>query len=158
VQNGDGEHTLTVRVSPDDLGPVTVKAHISGSSVSIELASGTAAGRDALRALLSDLRRDLAVLVPHSSVAVTTADAGRGDQASSGSGSSSAWAGLAQSGTGSGSGAGAGSGPGSGQSGQPPSGQPSSERSSERNAAAATALDPSLSRSQRDATGIDVFA
>ena len=89
ARSGQGEHTLTLRVSPEDLGPVTVKARITGSSVTIELASGTAAGRDALRALLVDLRRDLAVLVPHSSIAVTTADAPRGDQLATGTGGSS---------------------------------------------------------------------
>lgn len=84
ARSGQGEHTLTLRVSPEDLGPVTVKARITGSSVTIELASGTAAGRDALRALLVDLRRDLAVLVPQSSIAITAPDTLRGDQSATG--------------------------------------------------------------------------
>ena len=91
ARSGQGEHTLTLRVSPEDLGPVTVKARITGSSVTIELASGTTAGRDALRALLVDLRRDLAVLVPHSSIAVTAADAPRGDPLGAGGSSGGAF-------------------------------------------------------------------
>lgn len=92
ARSGQGEHTLTLRVSPEDLGPVTVTARITGSSVTIELASATTAGRDALRALLVDLRRDLAVLVPHSSIAVTAADAPRADQLGTGTGGTSAGA------------------------------------------------------------------
>lgn len=55
-----GEHTLTLQVTPDSLGPVQVKAHIGAAGVRIELLGVTDAGRDGLRALLTDLRRDLA--------------------------------------------------------------------------------------------------
>jgi flagellar hook-length control protein FliK len=55
-----GEHLMTVRVTPEDLGPVTVRAHISATEVRIDLVSPTDAGREALRAALSDLKRDLA--------------------------------------------------------------------------------------------------
>ncbi|WP_323102066.1 flagellar hook-length control protein FliK [Intrasporangium sp. YIM S08009] len=55
-----GEHILTVRVSPEHLGPVTVQAHIGADGVRIELFSATDAGRAAVNAALPDLRRDLA--------------------------------------------------------------------------------------------------
>jgi flagellar hook-length control protein FliK len=55
-----GEHVLTINVTPDNLGPVTVRAHVSVDSVRVELFAPTDAGRDALRAILPDLRRDLA--------------------------------------------------------------------------------------------------
>ena len=55
-----GEHTLTLQVTPESLGPVQVKAHIGAAGVRIELIGATDASRDSLRALLTDLRRDLA--------------------------------------------------------------------------------------------------
>lgn len=55
-----GQHVLTVRVSPEHLGPVTVQAHIGADGVRIELFSPTDAGRAAVHAVLADLRRDLA--------------------------------------------------------------------------------------------------
>jgi flagellar hook-length control protein FliK len=55
-----GEHVITVRVSPEHLGPVTVQAHIGTDGVRIELFSATDAGRAAVHAALPDLRRDLA--------------------------------------------------------------------------------------------------
>ena len=56
---GAGEHVMTVHVTPDTLGPVTVRAHVGGDGVRVELFAPTDAGRDALRAILPDLRRDL---------------------------------------------------------------------------------------------------
>jgi hypothetical protein len=56
----NGEHIVTVRVSPDNLGPVTVRAHLADGSMRVELFAPTAVARDALSALLPDLRRDLA--------------------------------------------------------------------------------------------------
>jgi flagellar hook-length control protein FliK len=55
-----GEHVLTIRVAPENLGPVTVQAHIGADGVRIELFSPTDAGRAAMHAVLADLRRDLA--------------------------------------------------------------------------------------------------
>jgi flagellar hook-length control protein FliK len=57
---GPGEHTMTVQVNPERLGPVTVQAHVSGGNVRIELFAATADGRDVLRQTLPELRRDLA--------------------------------------------------------------------------------------------------
>ncbi len=56
---GDGDHTVTISVTPDNLGPVTVRAHVSGENMRIELFAPSDTGRDALRQLLPDLRRDL---------------------------------------------------------------------------------------------------
>nr|WP_283810079.1 flagellar hook-length control protein FliK [Leifsonia sp. C5G2] len=56
---GAGEHVMTVHVRPDNLGPVTVRAHVGGEGVRVELFAPTDLGRDALRAILPDLRRDL---------------------------------------------------------------------------------------------------
>lgn len=150
VGKADGEHTMTLRVSPDDLGPVTVKAHIAGGTISIELTSGSAAGRDALRALLIDLRRDLAVLAPNSTVAVASADAPRGDSSATGSGAG--WsAGQSASGQ---------------SSGQSASGQDTSDRASsahrgDRDTAALAASAPAApvpAALASSSTGIDLFA
>ena len=150
VGKADGEHTMTLRVSPDDLGPVTVKAHIAGGTISIELTSGSAAGRDALRALLIDLRRDLAVLAPNSTVAVASADAPRGDSSATGSGAG--WsAGQSASGQ---------------SSGQSASGQDTSDRASsahrgDRDTAALAASAPTApvpAALASSSTGIDLFA
>jgi flagellar hook-length control protein FliK len=51
---------MVIKVTPDSLGPVTVQAHISGSDVRIELFAPNDAGRDALRGILQDLKRDIA--------------------------------------------------------------------------------------------------
>jgi flagellar hook-length control protein FliK len=55
-----GEHTMTINVTPDNLGPVTVRAHISAGDVRLELFAPNDAGREALRSILPDLKRDLA--------------------------------------------------------------------------------------------------
>jgi flagellar hook-length control protein FliK len=60
VTSGDGEHTVTVRVTPENLGPVTVRAHVSGQNANIELFAPSDAGRDAIRQIMPELRRDLA--------------------------------------------------------------------------------------------------
>ena len=55
-----GEHVITMRVQPEQLGPVQVRAHIGPEGIRIELVGATDAGREGLRAILTDLRRDLA--------------------------------------------------------------------------------------------------
>ena len=55
-----GEHTMTLSVTPENLGPVTVRAHIGAEGVRVELFAPNDAGREALRAILHDLKRDLA--------------------------------------------------------------------------------------------------
>lgn len=52
---------MTLTVTPDELGPVTVRAHIgSEGTVRVELFAGSDTTRESLRAILVDLRRDLA--------------------------------------------------------------------------------------------------
>lgn len=70
------QHSITLTVSPENLGPVTVRAHIVGSSIRLELHSPSDAGRDALRVILADLRRDLSVAAPGASVDVSARDSG----------------------------------------------------------------------------------
>ncbi|MGW9627836.1 flagellar hook-length control protein FliK [Microbacterium sp. NPDC055521] len=76
ARSPQGQHSITLTVSPENLGPVTVRAHIVGSSIRLELHSPSDAGRDALRVILADLRRDLSVAAPGASVDVSTRDSG----------------------------------------------------------------------------------
>ncbi|WP_186814983.1 flagellar hook-length control protein FliK [Terrabacter aerolatus] len=55
-----GEHVLTIRVSPEHLGPVTVRAHLGADGIRIQLFSPDEVSRAAVHAVLPDLRRDLA--------------------------------------------------------------------------------------------------
>ena len=78
TQAADGDHQLTLTISPENLGPVTVRAHISGGAIHIELHAPTDLGRDALRTILADLRRDLAAAATHATLAISTTDSGSG--------------------------------------------------------------------------------
>jgi flagellar hook-length control protein FliK len=78
AQAADGDHSLTLTVSPESLGPVTVRAHISGGTIHIELHAPNDLGREALRAVLADLRRDLAAAAPHASLVLSASDDGPG--------------------------------------------------------------------------------
>ena len=55
-----GEHVMTISITPENLGPVTVRAHVGPEGVRVELFAPNDAGRDALRSILADLKRDLA--------------------------------------------------------------------------------------------------
>ncbi|MFJ6028446.1 flagellar hook-length control protein FliK [Pseudarthrobacter sp. NPDC092424] len=55
-----GQYTMTLSVTPENLGPVTVRAHIGAELVRVELFAPNDAGREALRSILQDLKRDLA--------------------------------------------------------------------------------------------------
>lgn len=55
-----GQHIMTLKVSPEDLGPLTVRAHIDAAGVRIELFAPAEAGREAVRGLLPELRKELA--------------------------------------------------------------------------------------------------
>ena len=57
---GAGEHVMTVSVTPDNLGPVTVRAHVGAEGVRVELFAPNDLGREAIRAIIPELRRDLA--------------------------------------------------------------------------------------------------
>ncbi|MFF2298471.1 flagellar hook-length control protein FliK [Arthrobacter sp. NPDC058127] len=54
-----GSHVMTLKLSPEDLGPLTVRAHIEGAGVRIELFAPGEAGREAVRSILPELRRGL---------------------------------------------------------------------------------------------------
>ncbi|MFD1721206.1 flagellar hook-length control protein FliK, partial [Amnibacterium endophyticum] len=54
----DGEHVVIVKVTPENLGPVTVHAHVAHGDLDVQLFAPNADGRDALKSMLSDLRRD----------------------------------------------------------------------------------------------------
>jgi flagellar hook-length control protein FliK len=56
---GNGDHVMTINVTPDNLGPVVVRAHVSGDSVRIELVAPTDQAREAIKAIMPELRRDL---------------------------------------------------------------------------------------------------
>lgn len=68
ARQDNGDHTVVVRVAPDDLGPVTVHAQVSDTSVHIELFAPNDAGREAVRQILTDLRRDLNAAAGNASV------------------------------------------------------------------------------------------
>lgn len=81
AQRPSGTHQLTMTVNPDSLGPVTIRAHISAAGdVRVELSGATDAGRDALRTILVDLRRDLAAVMPHATLSVGGAPDASGDR------------------------------------------------------------------------------
>ena len=92
AQRPMGTHQLTMTVNPDSLGPVTVRAHISAAGeVQVEVSGATDAGRDALRTMLVDLRRDLAAVMPHATLNVShgaSADTA-GDRGQQGAGDAS---------------------------------------------------------------------
>lgn len=69
-----GERTLNVKVAPDSLGPITVTAQLGGDGLRVDLTASTDAGREALRAMLPELRRELAA-TGHASLSINTADA-----------------------------------------------------------------------------------
>lgn len=74
ARSPQGEHSITLTVTPENLGPVTVRAHISGSSIRLELHATSDAGREALRVILTDLRRDLSAAAPGASVDLSARD------------------------------------------------------------------------------------
>jgi flagellar hook-length control protein FliK len=55
----DGTHQLTILLNPEELGPVSVVATVKGDQLSVQLTGATETGRDALRAALPQLERDL---------------------------------------------------------------------------------------------------
>ncbi|MFJ6417466.1 flagellar hook-length control protein FliK [Paeniglutamicibacter sp. NPDC091659] len=84
-----GERTLSVNIAPEALGPVTVKAHLGHEGLRVELTAPTEAGREALRAMLPELRRDLAATGAGTVSIGTATDAGTGAGTFSGGGQAS---------------------------------------------------------------------
>ncbi|WP_210479806.1 flagellar hook-length control protein FliK [Naasia sp. SYSU D00948] len=75
-----GEHIITVRVAPENLGPVTVRAQVTADGMTVELFAPTDQARDALKAILPDLRRDLAQSGAGTSVGLGAGDSGAGSR------------------------------------------------------------------------------
>ncbi|GAA1498220.1 flagellar hook-length control protein FliK [Paeniglutamicibacter kerguelensis] len=84
-----GERTLSVNIAPEALGPVTVKAHLGHEGMRVELTAPTEAGREALRAMLPELRRDLAATGAGTVSIGTATDPGTGAGTYSGGGQAS---------------------------------------------------------------------
>jgi flagellar hook-length control protein FliK len=59
LRDKQGEHTLTIALHPADLGPVTVTARVHGADIQLDLGGATEGGREAIRAALPELRREL---------------------------------------------------------------------------------------------------
>lgn len=79
-----GQRVMTVQVAPQSLGPVTVSARLGADGLRIELAAATDAGRDGLRLILTELRRDLAGQGVQSSLSLSPSlNGGTGGQAQS---------------------------------------------------------------------------
>jgi flagellar hook-length control protein FliK len=55
-----GQHIMTLQVTPEDLGPLTVRAQIDATGVRIELFAPGDVGREAIRGILPELRKELA--------------------------------------------------------------------------------------------------
>ncbi|MFC7400893.1 flagellar hook-length control protein FliK [Citricoccus sp. GCM10030269] len=60
VTRPDGTQVMVIRISPESLGPVTLEATHRDGVVRLEIAAGTDAGRENLRLVLGELRRELA--------------------------------------------------------------------------------------------------
>lgn len=95
----DGTHSLTVDITPEDLGPVRLHVELRDGQVELRLAGATDAAREALRAALPELRR-----------ALEAAGVGTGSLAVSPDAPSAGHSDTRQNGAGSGSGPGPGSG------------------------------------------------
>lgn len=77
-----GEHMITLSVQPEGLGPVTVRAVIGADGIRIELLAPDHA-REALRAILPDLRRDLSTLAQGARLDLGSDQPGASSQSSS---------------------------------------------------------------------------
>jgi len=55
-----GTHVLTIKVAPEAIGPVTVRAHIAAGSLKVEIIAPNSDSTSALNSILPDLKRDLA--------------------------------------------------------------------------------------------------
>ncbi|XKH58294.1 flagellar hook-length control protein FliK (plasmid) [Citricoccus nitrophenolicus] len=64
----DGSHRSVVRISPESLGPVTIEATSRDGVVKLEITAGTEAGRENLRMVIGELRRELATSQPGASL------------------------------------------------------------------------------------------
>lgn len=90
-----GQRTMEIRVAPETLGPITVSAQLGAAGLRVDLSAPTDAGTHALRALLPELRRELAVL-GQGSVQVLSVPDGTAATGNAGSGAGQGFAGTGQ--------------------------------------------------------------
>ncbi|MER7002612.1 flagellar hook-length control protein FliK [Dactylosporangium sp. NPDC000555] len=58
-RGADGVHRMTLRLRPEDLGPVSIVAEVRDGAIAVRLRADHEAGQAALRAALPELRQDL---------------------------------------------------------------------------------------------------
>jgi flagellar hook-length control protein FliK len=102
---------MTVSVTPDSLGPVTVRAHVGAEGVRVELFAPNDLGRDAIRAIIPDLRRDLAGAGLGSNLSLSSQNQPTADGSSHGSGTGQPGERATERGTSTGKGSGVGENP-----------------------------------------------
>lgn len=73
-----GEYAITVQVAPENLGPVTVKALVTQDGLRVELFAPNEAGREALKAVLPELRREFSSSTMQATVDVSSEKAETG--------------------------------------------------------------------------------
>jgi flagellar hook-length control protein FliK len=94
----DGEHSMTLVLSPERLGPVEIQVTVSKGSLDLSLRGAHVQGRAALLEALPDLRRDLeSAGLTCSRLAVDRTTGGAFTTAAATSATSSSSAGLGQS-------------------------------------------------------------
>ncbi|WP_084125124.1 flagellar hook-length control protein FliK [Demequina sp. NBRC 110054] len=81
-----GEHVLTLSITPETFGQVKVVAHITQDGVSVQLFGASDASREALRQALGDLRRDLAATGLTADLDLGTEQGPQGELADQGTG------------------------------------------------------------------------
>lgn len=75
-----GEHVFSIRITPQNLGPVQVRAHIGTDGIRVELVGATDLVRDQLRTMLGDLRKDLQSTGMSAQLSVADQDAASHDR------------------------------------------------------------------------------
>lgn len=78
VVDPDGDHTLVIKLAPEHLGPMTVKATIENGQTRVELIAPNDTSKEAIRSHIGEIRRDLAVSGLSAVVNVTTEPAATG--------------------------------------------------------------------------------
>ncbi|WP_029068263.1 flagellar hook-length control protein FliK [Jonesia quinghaiensis] len=58
-QAANGDHSFSVRVTPENLGPISIRAHVTSDGVRIEITCVNDTARDAIRPLVTDLKKEL---------------------------------------------------------------------------------------------------
>lgn len=79
-----GEHVFSIRITPENLGPVQVRAHIGPENIRVELVGASDSVRDQLRTMIGDLRRDLQSTGLSAQLNVSSTDTPTGQSQNSG--------------------------------------------------------------------------